>query len=178
MNLKNNMNMLRFLTLAGMILAAVFSRFIPHPPNFTAVGAAALFGAAYLDKKLFAFLVPLAAMFLSDAIIGFHPGMFAVYFSFAIIVAIGFTLKNKRTFGRIVVATLSASVSFFIVTNFAQWVMDPFYAKNTAGLIQCYVMAIPFFHYTVIGDLFFVGIMFGAYELAKAKVPALSRVKI
>lgn len=178
MKLTSNTNMMRFITIAGMILAAIFTRFIPHPPNFTAVSAVALFGAAYFDKKIFAFVVPIAAMFLSDAIIGFHPGMFAVYFSFFIIAAIGFTLRERRSFGRVVVASLSASVSFFIITNFAQWVTDPFYAKTTAGLIQCYVMAIPFFHYTVIGDLFFVGVMFGAFELVKAKVPALSRVKI
>jgi hypothetical protein len=178
MKLSDNKNVMRFITIAGMILAAIFTRFIPHPPNFTAVSAVALFGAAYFDRKIFAFIVPIIAMFLSDAIIGFHPGMFAVYFSFFIIAAIGLTLREKRTFGRIIAASLSASVAFFIITNFAQWVSDPFYAKTTAGFIQCYVMAIPFFHYTVIGDLFFVGVMFGSYELVRSKVPALSRVKI
>jgi hypothetical protein len=174
MNLKNNTNVMRFVTIAGMIMAAIFSRFIPHPPNFTAVGAVALFGAAYFDKKIYAFVVPVIAMIISDGIIGFHPGVFAVYFSFIVIGAIGLTLRERRNIGRVVVASLSASVSFFIITNFAQWVSDPFYTKNTAGLIECYIMAIPFFHYTVLGDLFFVGVMFGAYEFAKSKISALS----
>src|SRR3989304_1649502 len=62
---KNSVNP-KFLTLAIMILAAAFSRLIPHPPNFTAVAAIALFGGTYFDKKWNAFLIPITAMFLTD----------------------------------------------------------------------------------------------------------------
>ena len=86
----------RFWVLAGIILAAAFTRLIPHPPNATAIGAIALFGGAYFNKKSLAFAVPIIAMFLSDLIIGFHPGMYAVYLSFVLIVMIGMTLKNRK----------------------------------------------------------------------------------
>jgi len=168
----------RFLVLAGMILFAAFSRLIPHPPNFTAVGAMALFGGAYFNKKSLAFAVPVIAMFLTDVILGLHPGMYAVYLSFILIVLIGMTLKDRIKLGNIFLASISASVLFFIITNFAQWLSFPLYSKDIAGLIECYVAAIPFFGYTILGDLFFVGILFGVFELAKYRYPQLARVKV
>lgn len=167
----------RYLLLSAMILAAAFTRFIPHPPNFTAVAAIALFGGAYFEKRIFAFVVPLTAMLLSDLIIGFHPGMIAVYVSFALIVLMGISIRNNKKPARIFTASVTSSVLFFVITNFAQWVTDPFYAKNASGLAQCYVLAIPFFHYTLLGDLFFVGVMFGAYELVKVRFPGLSKAQ-
>jgi hypothetical protein len=167
----------RFLVLAGLILAAAFTRLIPHPPNFTAIGAMALFGGAYFSRKRLAFAVPLIAMFLSDIIIGFHPGMYAVYLSFILIVMIGNSLSNKRKVGNIFLASVSASVLFFIITNFALWLTGTLYPKTAAGLAACFTAAIPFFHYTLLGDLFFVGILFGAFELAKVKFPQLSEIK-
>jgi len=77
----------------------------------------------------------------------------------------------------ILLASVSASVLFFIITNFAQWLSYPLYTKDIPGLITCYVAAIPFFHYTLLGDLFFVGILFSAFELAKVKFPQLEKVK-
>ena len=168
----------RFIVLALIILAAAFTRLIPHPPNFTAIGAMALFGGAYYNRKSLAFAVPLIAMFFSDMIIGFHQGMYAVYLSFIFIVMIGLTLKNKKKAGNVFLASVSASVLFFIITNFAQWLSYPLYSKDIAGLIACYVAAVPFFHYTLLGDLFFVGALFGLFELAKMKFPQLAKVKV
>ncbi len=170
-------NLKRFWVLAGIILAAAFTRLIPHPPNATAIGAIALFGGAYFNKKSLAFAVPLIAMFLSDLIIGFHPGMYAVYLSFALIVMIGMTLKNKKKVVNIFLASVSASVLFFVVTNFALWLTGILYPKTIAGLAECFVAAIPFFHYTLFGDLFFVGVLFGLFEFAKLKFPQLEKVK-
>ena len=172
-----NTNLKRFWVLAGIILAAAFTRLIPHPPNATAIGAIALFGGAYFNKKSLAFAVPLIAMFLSDLIIGFHPGMYAVYLSFALIVMIGMTLKNKKKVVNIFLASVSASVLFFVVTNFALWLTGILYPKTIAGLAECFVAAIPFFHYTLFGDLFFVGVLFGLFEFAKLKFPQLEKVK-
>ncbi|HSP88432.1 MAG TPA: DUF6580 family putative transport protein [Ignavibacteriaceae bacterium] len=167
----------RFLVLAGLILVAAFTRLIPHPPNFTAIGAMALFGGAYFDKKYLAFAVPLTAMFLSDLIIGFHPGMYAVYLSFIFIVMIGMTLRDKKKIGNIILASVSASVLFFIITNFALWLTGNLYPKTALGLAACFTAAIPFFHYTLLGDLFFAGVLFGAFELLKVKFPEYIKVK-
>jgi len=163
----------RFLVLAVMILAAAFTRLIPHPPNFTAVGAIALFGGAYFTDKKLAFIIPFITMIITDSIIGFHSTVWAVYLSFALIVLIGFGLMDKKKISNIFLASVSASVLFFVITNFAVWLNGTMYPLNPAGLLACYVAAIPFFHYNLLGDLFYVGIMFGAFELARHKFPQL-----
>ena len=173
---KNLLNS-KFLLAAGLIFAAAFTRIIPHYPNFTAVGAIALFGGTYLPNKKLAFAVPFVAMILTDLIIGFHQTMWAVYLSFGLIVLIGMQVSKKKKVSNIILGTISSSVLFFAITNFAQWLSDPFYAKTGAGLLQCFTLAIPFFGYTVLGDIFYVAVLFGAYELAKTKLPVLQKVK-
>ncbi|MFN3920557.1 MAG: DUF6580 family putative transport protein, partial [Methylohalobius sp.] len=69
---------LRFLVLVGMILVAAASRLIPHPPNFTPIGAMALFGGACFADRHAAFAVPLAGMWLSDLMIGLLSGNLAM----------------------------------------------------------------------------------------------------
>src|ERR1039457_2020103 len=151
----------KFILAGGLILAAAFTRLIPNYPNFTAVGAIALFGGAYLPNRKLAFAVPFVAMLLTDLIIGFHHTMWAVYLSFGLIVLIGLQVSKNKKVMNILLATISSSILFFLVTNFAQWISDPFYAKTRAGLAQCFTMAIPFFGYTALGDMFYVGILFG-----------------
>ena len=156
--------LIRYASALLLIVVAAFSRLIPHPANFTAVAAIALFGGVYLDRKI-AFVVPVVAMFVSDYVIGFYGGMFWVYGSFALIGLIGLWLKNHKTPMAILGGTLAGSIIFFFVTNFGEWLMPTsIYAHTWAGLVECFVMAIPFFRNTVSGDLLFVTAMFGAYE--------------
>lgn len=168
----------RFWILTLMVFIAAFIRLLPHPPNVAPIAAMALFGGAYFNKKSMAFLVPLAAMILTDAIIGFYSFVWMVYLSFALIVAIGIFMLKKISVKNLILASVSASVSFFAITNFGVWALGTLYPKTPAGLLECYTAAIPFFQYSLIGDLFFVGIMFGVYELVKHKVPALQKVKV
>jgi len=88
----------RFLTITFMIILAMFSRLIPHLPNFQAVSAVALFGAAQYRKKITAFVVPLAALFLSDVIMGkaFYSGWEWIYATFVLITLTGFNAHYKE----------------------------------------------------------------------------------
>ena len=158
-----------------LILTGALLRLIPHIPNFAPIGAIALFGGVYLNKKQ-AILIPLIAMLAADIIIGFASFWvtFSVYFSFILISLIGLWLKNHKKIPNIIGASLSGSVLFFIITNFAVWSTTLWYSKTYQGLIQCYMMAVPFFKNTILGDLFYVGAMFGVYELVKY----LSRRKV
>jgi len=160
-----------------MVFAAAFVRLLPHPPNFAPIAAMALFGGAYFNKKSLAFVIPLVAMFLTDAIIGFYSYAWMVYISFALIVLAGMVMLRKINVKNILIASLTASVSFFAITNFGVWALGTLYPKTPAGLMESYIAAIPFFQNALIGDLFFVGVMFGVYELVKHNVPALQKVK-
>jgi hypothetical protein len=156
-----------------MILATAASRLIPHPPNVASITAVALFGGAYLSDKRLAFLVPLAALFLSDLILGFYSHMEIVYGSFASVVCIGFWLQKKSSALRIAGAALASSILFFVVTNFGVWAFGSMYPKTTAGLLTCYVAAIPFFQNTLLGDALYTAALFGGFALAEKRFPIL-----
>lgn len=167
------------------VAIAVAGRLIPHAPNFTPVGALALFAGLYLaQKSKWALLLPLGVMFCADLFIGFYDIklMAIVYGSFFFYGIFGFLVKEKKNFGTIVLATLSGSFLFYLFTNFAVWAFSPWYAHTLQGLMFSYTMAIPFFKYTLLGDLFFIGIFVGAYELAayllRQKALKLSRAKL
>ena len=163
---------IRFFVLAGMILAAAASRLIPHPPNFAPIGAMALFGGACFAQKRWAFVVPLAAMFLSDLVLGLHRLMPVVYGSFAMIVCLGFWLRRRRTVVPIAGAALASSVLFFVLTNFGVWALGSWYPRTWGGLVACYVAAIPFFHNTLLGDAVYSTVLFGGLALAEKGLPA------
>lgn len=144
-------------------------------PNFSPIAAIGLFGAALFRNKTLAIAVPFSILFLSDILIGattnmkfgLHPQSVYVYLSFFIISGIGiFSLSKGYKIGKLVGLSLLSSVIFFIVSNFGVWINGG-YPQNAAGLVECYVAAIPFFSYTLLGDMFFVALTFGAYELVK-----------
>ncbi|MBU1298090.1 MAG: hypothetical protein KKF20_01155 [Bacteroidetes bacterium] len=166
--------MARYFFIFILILLAALSRLLPHPPNVAPITALALFGGVYLDKKHI-FVVPIAAMLISDYFLGFHSEMIWVYASFSAIGLIGLWLRNHQGILTTVGATLVGSILFFVVTNFGVW-LSPFfmYSRDLSGLIQCYLAAIPFFKNTLLGDIFYVGMIFGVFELAKRFIPSLN----
>ncbi len=164
------MNRLRFSVLAGMVLTAALSRLIHHPPNFSPITAIALFGGAQFATKRSAFLVPLAAMFLSDLILGFHGLMPVIYACFALFVCFGFWLRKHRSAGNIFLVTLLASVLFFLISNFGVWGFSSMYPKTTLGLASCFLLAIPYFPNTVLGDLAYSVVLFGGLWLTERTI--------
>jgi len=147
------------------ISLGVLLRVIPHPPNAAPIAALGLFGGANLQKK-HALLVPLAVMFISDLFLGFHSLILWVYGSFLLIGLIGMWLKDKKTVGNVAAASLFASILFYLTTNFGVWLEGKLYPPTLNGLTRCYYMALPFFRNTIVGDLIYTGVFFGAYELA------------
>lgn len=151
-----------------VITCAVLLRLIPHPANMAPIGALALFGGAYVDKK-YAFFLPLLALFLSDMILGFHSTMIFVYGSFLISGAIGYFLRKHKTFGVLTLGSLASSTVFFLITNTGVWLTTPsfVYAKSLSGYMHCLAMGIPFFRYTILGDLLYLGTFCLTYILVK-----------
>jgi len=163
----------RLVMIACMILVAAASRLIPHPPNVASITAVALFGGAYLSDKRLAFLVPMAALFLSDLILGLYSHMWIVYGSFALVVCIGLQLRRRRTPVAIAGAALASSMLFFVITNFGVWAFGSLYPKTMGGFVACYVAAIPFFQNTLMGDGLYTAVLFGGFAFAERRWPAL-----
>jgi hypothetical protein len=172
------MNKPRFLFLAGMILLAAASRLIPHPPNFSPIAALALFGGAQFADKRLAFLVPLAAMFLSDLVLGLHSLIPVIYGSFALIVCLGFWLRRRQNVWAIGGAAVVGALLFFVLTNFGVWAMGQMYPKTPAGLIDCYVAAIPFFQNTLLSNLFYAALLFGGLAIAENRFVKLREIPL
>lgn len=131
-----------------IVIFGVICRLIPHPPNFSPVTAIALFGGLNFSDKRIAFSIPLIVLFLSDLILGISVINLFVYTGFLTIVFLGTKIKSIK-FGNIILS----SFIFFLISNFGVWIIG--YPKNIEGLILCYTMAIPFFGYSIAGDLFF-----------------------
>ncbi|HVM23491.1 MAG TPA: DUF6580 family putative transport protein [Sphingomicrobium sp.] len=161
------------IALVSAILIAAALRLVPHPPNFTPIGAMALFSGAYLGRRGLAFVAPLAALLLSDLVLGFYAGMNFVYLGVILTVVIGWWLTRRRSALRIAGAALASSVMFFVVTNFGMWLFSGYYPVTFEGLVACYVAAIPFFQNSLAGDLFFTALLFGGFALAERAMPRL-----
>lgn len=170
-NLAKNKKTLEYSIALVFILIGVSLRLLPHPPNFAPIGALALFGGVYLSKKL-AFILPIVIMVISDIFIGYYEAklMISVYGSFLLCVLLGFWLKKNKKWHTILGTSIISAVIFFLLTNFAVWLFTPWYDKTFVGLIQCFLMALPFFKNTLLGNLFYVTIFFGAYEVLKVLI--------
>ncbi len=176
------------LILPGLIFITAFSRIIPHPVNVTPIAAIGLFGAAYFNRKLWAYLIPLSALFLSDLVINntifasyyghftvFYPGALFVYGGFTLIALLGFVLLKKVRFSNVFLSSILASGIFFLVSNLGTFFTGMMYPHTWAGLVMCYTAALPYFANTILGDLFFVSVLFGGFELIKMVIPALAK---
>ncbi|MBY0512344.1 MAG: hypothetical protein K2P78_00345 [Gemmataceae bacterium] len=158
-------------TIIVLIVLAALARLIPHPPNVTPVGAMALFGGACLADRRLAFVLPLAALFVSDLFLGLHVLIPVVYGSFADNVLLGRWLRSRRSVVNTAAVTLIGSVQFFMVTNFACWLL--WYPHTVEGFVTCCVAAVPFFQNTLLGDAVFATGLFGALAVAERGFPAL-----
>ena len=171
------MNNSKFWLITGLILIAVISRIIPHPFNVTPLIAVSLFAGAKFEDKKWSFIVPLLSFFASDIILSFmyhydvfHNTIFFTYSSILLIVLLGRILNNKKiNIGKTIGLTLASSLLFFIISNFGVWLFGGMYSMNATGLINCYIMAIPFNKFSWLGDLFFVALLFGIYEFVSNK---------
>ena len=170
----------RLMVLTAIVLAAAFSRLVPHPPNVTPIAAMALFGGAYLTKGKFAYWLPLAAMLLSDVVLGYttygasllrsQPVVYACILATA---AMGRLIRDKRSPLQVGGLTLASSVMFYVVTNFAVWISGSLYPRSWAGLAACYTAAIPFFRNSLLGDAGFAVVLFGGFALLEASFTSL-----
>ena len=168
-----NANNSRIVALLFAILLAATLRLVPHPPNFTPIGAMALFSGAYLGRRGMAFAAPLGAMVLSDVVLGFYSGFWITYVAVALIVVVGWLTLTRVSVLRVGGAAIASSVLFFVVSNFGTWASSGMYPHTFAGLSACYVAAIPFFQNTIAEDLLYATLLFGGFRVAELLLPSV-----
>jgi len=149
----------------GLILIAILTRLLPHPPNFAPITSIALFSGFHFANKRLALFVPLIAMFISDLFIGVHSLMPVIYLSFLLISILSFYMKSLSISNVVLASTL-----FFVMSNLGVWYF--YYPLNWAGLTSCFVLAIPFFVNALAGDLFYTSVL--QFSFKKVKTYALN----
>lgn len=163
----------RILFVVGLVAFAASIRLFPHPPNFTPIAAMALFAGCHLADRRLALAIPLAAMLLTDLVLGMHATMPFVYAGIALTVVIGSGLARRRTVARLFGAAMASSVLFFAISNFGVWLAGGLYPLTAAGLTACYVAAIPFFQNSLLGDVLYTGLLFGGMAIAEQHLLAV-----
>ncbi|HEY0900057.1 MAG TPA: DUF6580 family putative transport protein [Sphingobacteriaceae bacterium] len=166
----------RFLVLTVLIVAAACTRafplFISHIWHFTAVGALAIFAGAKFDKRV-AFIMPLAAMALSDLFIG-NGFSFVVYFGFVAMVLCGFAIRKNQSAANIGLASILGAVVFFLITNFAFFYPVTAYPHNLSGIAAAYIAGLPFINNMIVGNLVFGTVLFGAFSMLERRFPVIA----
>ncbi len=161
---------------AFLVALCVVARLLPHAPGFLPVAASGLFAARVLRIPALAIAVPVLAMILSDV---FLPGedwrIQAIGFAAIAIPAI-LGIATRRWSGVLptVATVIASSILFFLLSNFAVWAFSGMYPMTMQGLVQCYVAALPFLEKTMLGDLFWTGVLFGGFWLVQ-RAPSLAR---
>lgn len=179
------------LVFCSLIFAGIGARLLCRDlPNFAPVAALALFAGYFFASRILAIMVPVLVMLGSDWILGsYNPGlMLVVYGMLTLPVMLRGLLRRHLDFSPerpraiacsslgIIGCSLMASIAFFLVTNLAVWYQASWYTFDAAGLLQCYLQALPFFRYTLSGDLLFTVVLFGGYALATARSVNLQTV--
>jgi hypothetical protein len=164
-------------TIMMFILGAALTRWIPHPPNATAIGAMALFAGFQSTSLLVALALPLAALFLGDLMMGFHETMMFTYLGFGLVVGLSYFSKRilQQSFVKkglsVISMALLGSLIFFVVSNVGVWLTSSMYTHDLKGLAECFVMALPFLDNQVVGDLVYTGLLMGSFEYLSVKNP-------
>ena len=160
--MQNLLNILKKdIFLISLILILALSRLIPHPPNFTPIIAVAILSGYFFKNIYLSFATLLITMLLADVFIGFYENIFFVYLSLLLIAFIFYKISEKINFKNLFIYGFIGSLIFFIVSNFGVWalgspgVYDIAYEKNLNGLVECYILAIPFFGNTFLSTIIF-----------------------
>lgn len=152
-------NRIQIWYLIAIVLVLAFFRLIPHPPNAVPIAAMALFAGAFFENRALAYLVPLAAMLISDYVLGFHSTIAYVYAGVVATVLIGSLLKQISVV-KVGLSAIAATLIFYLITNFGAWLHHEMYPQNMNGLLQAYVAGLPFLRNSMIANLVFTYLIF------------------
>lgn len=177
--------------LSALVIVSL-TRFIPHWPNFTALGAVAIFSGAVLSKnKLLSFSLPIVLLFLTDLVVNNYiygsfyegfvwltPGALFIYGGFISMIFFADIIASNKSVGRIAGATGAGTISFFLITNFGAWLANPLYPKSIQGLMSSYAAGLPFLASSAAANVVYSALLFGAYFYAQTKIPKLQEARV
>jgi len=145
----------------GLIFVLALAKLIPHPPNFTPIIAVAIMSGYFFKNVYLSFVTLVISLLIADMFLGFYENMIFVYISLLLISFIFYKVSEKINFKNLFIYGFAGSVIFFIVSNFGVWatgspgLANIPYERNFSGLVECYILAIPFFPNTYLSTIIF-----------------------
>ena len=166
--MKSNKN--NYYAIIGIIILLATARLLPHPPNFTPILGMAVFSGAIISRRLIAYLIPLAAMLLSDLYLGLHSSIPIIYFSLAVCVLIGTFIQSRVSILNSFLGISLGVIVFFLITNFMVWYGSGMYEYSISGLMTCYFMGLPFVQNTFISSILYGMGAFIIYDIINKRM--------
>ena len=166
--MKSNKN--NYYAIIGIIILLATARLLPHPPNFTPILGMAVFSGAIISRRLIAYLIPLAAMLLSDLYLGLHSSIPIIYFSLAVCVLIGTFIEPRVSILNSFLGISLGVLVFFLITNFMVWYGSGMYEFSISGLMTCYFMGLPFVQNTFISSILYGMGAFLIYDIINKRM--------
>ena len=166
--MKSNKN--KYYAIIGIIILLATARLLPHPPNFTPILGMAVFSGAIISRRLIAYLIPLAAMLLSDLYLGLHSSIPIIYFSLAVCVLIGTFIEPRVSILNSFLGISLGVLVFFLITNFMVWYGSGMYEYSISGLMTCYFMGLPFVQNTFISSILYGMGAFLIYDIINKRM--------
>ena len=157
----------------GILIVLSASRFVPHPPNFTSLIALSFYVPAILGIRFIPYLI--ISFVITDLIIGYHN---TTHWTWGSVLLIGLCSQLFiKSFLLRIIGVISGATIFYLVTNFGVWTTG-FYGFTYEGLITSYVLAIPFYAYSLISTLLFSLVIETVHKYLKSKFGFKSSIKI
>ncbi len=184
MNQDRQRNLQDLLVFALLVAIGVAGRWGQPAWEFTPTAAAAIFAGLYFSRVMIAVLVPISILAVSDLILPAYdsiPVMIATYAVMIVPVWFGRLQRGEQrrwlALSRWALFGILPATIFYLVTNFAVWAFQSSYEKSLAGLVQCYVAAVPFFRWMLAGDVFYLALLLSCLALAGGTSTVGSREK-
>ncbi len=161
--------MRNFYIFLGIFFSVAITRFIPHPPNFTSLIALSFYVPAFFGLR--SLPIVLASFAVTDLFIGLHS---TIFFTWGSVLAIGlFSKYLSKTFVNRILGSIIGALMFYLITNYGVWFLG-MYPSDLSGLVQSYVMGIPFFGYSLISTLIFGLLIEAIFKIIKYKSSLVS----
>jgi hypothetical protein len=168
-------NLQDLLVFALLVAIGVAGRWGQPQWEVTPTAAAAVFAGVYFSRISIALLVPISILVISDLLLPAYNSVPVMIFTYAVMTApvwLGRWMRGEQRVGAIagkaVLCGLVPATIFFVVTNFAVWAFQSDYDRSLAGLVECYVAAIPFYRWMLAGDIFYMSVLAGCWLAASA----------
>lgn len=152
-----------FIFFLALLVLTLSSRLLPHLANITSVGALFVFAGVFVKPRSLSFVLPMVTLMISDLVLGLHGTLFYVYGGFLFMGFLSFAMSShisqSSSFKRhitLAFTSVTGTLGFFMISNFGVWHMESLYSKDLNGLINCYIMGLPFLYRQLFADLFFV----------------------